>query len=299
MTDGVQAYCAATRQLAHIQRTTKEDLQEIRDTKKAANALLLELQTEEEMVAKLEEGCFCVRVKVTHKRPTQGIEILQKMEEFWESGGLQEWKARVARDPDEDPVDSLIETVIGAAWPAPLEKRSLEIKKAKETSARVQDLPEAPAKNMPLLSSIVEAKRIMSEKLSSVKEDKKKLVEQCKEAEMKIIPELLKLPDGYIRKVNLRDSSGGDESFYLRLKPPRKRTIQKFTSKKVEVALKNFLQERAPCNSRQAVIDRIASPRFGVSMCRDVAESLLGLAKETASGPRVVLDRLKDSRSDE
>ena len=297
MTDGVQAYCAATRQLSHIQRKTKEDLQEIREAKKAANALLLELQTEEEMVARLEEGCFCVRVKVSQKRPTQCVDILQKMEDFWESGRVLEWKEHVACDPDTDPIASLIEAAIGAVWPPALEKRSLEIKKAKETSARVQDLPETPPQNAPLLSSIVEAKRIMSERLTAVREDKKKLGEQCKEAERKIIPELSKLPDGYIRKVNLRDASGCDESFYLRLKPPRKKPPMKFSSKKVGQAMKSLLEERATSTARQDVIDRIASPRFGVSLCRDIAASLVASAKEDVTGPRVVLDRLRDSKA--
>jgi hypothetical protein len=299
MTEGVQAYCAATRQLAEIQRKTKEDLQEIRDAKKAANALLLELQTEEEMVARLEEGCFCVRVKVSQRRPTQCMDILQKMEEYWESGRVEEWKELAARDPDRDPIESLIDAAIGSVWPPALEKRSLEIKKAKETSARVQDLPEAPPQNNPLLSSVVEAKRIMSERLASVREDKKQLEEQRKESERKIIPELSKLPDGYIRKVNLRDKSGCDESFYLRLKPPRKKPPIKISCKKVEQTMKSLLEERATSTSRQEVIDRIASPAFGVTLCRDIAAFLVESAKEDVAGPRVVLDRLRDSKAND
>jgi hypothetical protein len=295
MSDGVQAYCAATRQLAHIQRKTKEELHEIRETKKAANALLLELQTEEEMVAKLEEGCFCVRVKVSHKRPSQSIEILQKMEDFWESGAVQQWREAAVSDPTADPIATLVDAAIGAVWPPMLERRTLEIKKAKETSARVQDLPEAPPQNAPLLTSIVEAKRVMSERLAAVREDKKKLVEQCKEAEQKIIPELAKLPEGYIRRVNLRDAAGCDESFYLRLKPPRKKPPLKLTSKKVEQAMKAVLEERATSSCRQDVIDRLASPGFGIAMCRDLAELLMTSAQHAASGPRVALDRLKDS----
>lgn len=295
MSDGVQVYCSSARQLEQLQRKAKEDLQEVREARKAANALLLELQTEEEMVARLQEGCFCVRVKVTHRRPTQSMDVLQKMEDFWESGQAAAWKRQTEANPECDPVASLIDAVIVAAWPPPLEKRSLEIKRAKETSARVQDLPEAPAQNSPLLASVVEAKRIMSERLEAIREDKKKLKEQCQEAEQRIIPELAQLPDGYIRKVNLRDATGGEESFYLRLKPPRKRPPPKVSDKKVGKAMKLMLEERAPSASRQDLIDRIASPRFGVQLCRDVACTLGEADAGEALGPRIKLDRLRDT----
>ena len=297
MADGVQAYCSATRQLEAIERKSKEDLQEVRDARKAANALLLELQTEEEMVARLQEGCFCIRVKVSHKRPTQSMDILQKMEDFWESGQADDWKRRIANEPERDPIVSLIEAVIGVSWPPPLEKRSLEIKRAKETSARVQDLPAAPAQNSPLLASVVEAKRIMSERLAAVRDDKKKLKEQRQEAEKKIIPELAQLPEGYIRKVNLRDASGGEESFYLRLKPPRKRPPPKVSDKKVEKTMRLILEERAPTACRQALIDHLASPRCGVQLCRDVASSLSEAGEGDAPAPRIKLDRLRDTTS--
>jgi hypothetical protein len=295
--DGVQVFCSATQQIGAIERKVKEDLQEVREARKAANALLLELQTEEEMVARLQEGCFCVRVKVSHRRPTQSMDVLQKMEEFWESGQVAEWKRRIAAEPELDPIASLVEAAIGMSWPPPLEKRSLEIKRAKETSARVQDLPAAPAQNSPLLASVVEAKRIMSERLATVREDKKQLKEQREEAERRIIPELAQLPEGYIRKVNLRDASGNEESFYLRLKPPRKLPPRKVSDKKVEKAMKLILEGRAPSTCRQELIDRIASPRFGVQLCRDVACTLRGAGGGAVPGPRIKLDRLRDSAS--
>ena len=217
------------------------------------------------------------------------------MEEFWASSEVAAWKKRLAEDPDLDPIESLIEAIIASAWPPPVAKRSLDIKKAKETSARVQDLPEAPAQNAPLLSSVVEAKRILAERMAIVREDKKKLQEQCKEAEARIIPELAELPEGYIRRVNLRDPNGaGEESFYLRLKPPRKKPPKKFSTKKVGLAMKTLLQERLETSSRQELIDRLGSPRFGTTACRDLAELLTGPADAESTCPRVALDRLRE-----
>jgi len=295
MTDGVQLYCSTARQLEQIERKAREDLQEVREARKAANALLLELQTEEEMVARLEEGCFCVRVKVSHRRPTQSLEVLQKMEDFWESGAAAAWRQKVMAEPELDPVASLIDAVIAASWPPAMEKRSLEIKRAKETSARVQDLPEAPAQNSPLLASVVEAKRVMSERLAAVRDDKKKLKEQRQEAERRIVPELAKLPEGYIRKVSLRDAAGAEESFYLRLKPARKRPPPKVSDKKVGKAMRLLLDERVSSASRQEVVERLASPRFGVQLCRDVACSF-GEEDVAVAAPRIKLDRLRDAQ---
>lgn len=297
MTDAVQTYCAASRQLAALQQKSKDDLQDIREAKRAANALLLEIQTEEEVVARLPEGCFSVRVKVNLRRPTQGAEIFQSMEEFWQSGKVQQWKKRLAEDPDLDPVQSLVDTVVADAWPPPVQKRTLDLRRVKESSARVQDLPETPAQTTPLLSSVVEAKRIMSERLAIVREDKKKLQEECKAAEQKIIPDLAQLPEGYIRRVNLRDSAGAEESFYLRLKPPRKKPPKKFSSLKVEKALKIFIEEKVSTPSRQELVDRLASPRFGALMCREIAETLSHVDGAVA-GPRVALDRLRPPREE-
>ena len=293
MADSIQVFCASSRQLAALQQKTKDELKEIRDVKKAANALLLELQTEQEMVAKLPEGCFSVRVKVKHARPSQSLGILQKMEEFWSSEALATWKTRVAADPELSPVESLIEAVVEAAWPPAVARRSLEIRKAKETSARMQDLPEAPQQNAPLLSSIVDAKRIMADRLSMVREDRKKLQEQCKAAEERIVPELAKLPEGYIRRIDIKDSSGADESFYLRLKPPRKRPPKKFSSLKLSGVMKSFLDERASTINRQELVNQLASPRFGTSMCRELALALAP-PSEAVSVPRIALDRLRE-----
>jgi hypothetical protein len=295
MTDSVRVYCSAARQLEAIERKAKEDLQEVRDARKAANALLLELQTEEEMVARLQEGCFCVRVKVSQRRAVQSMDVLQKMEGFWESGRVEEWKRRIVAEAESDPIASLVEAVIEGSWPPPLEKRSLEIKRAKETSARVQDLPAAPARNSPLVASVVEAKRIMSERLAVVREEKKVLKEQQEDAERLIIPELAQLPEGYIRKVELRDASGSEESFYLRLKPPRKRPQPKVSEKTVAKTMKLILEERAPTAGRQGLIDCLALPRFGVQLCRDVACTLGAAGEKETPGPRIKLDRLHDS----
>jgi len=293
MMDVLHSFCSASRQLAELQQKTKDELREIRDVRKAANALLLELLTEEEMVARLPEGCFSVRVKVQHKRPAQGVAVLQKMEEFWQSDGLDDWRRRVAEEPELDPIDSFIEAVLDCAWPAAVQKRTLEIRKVKESSARVQDLPEAPLQNAPLLSSIVDAKKVMADRLVLVREDKKKLQERCKEAEQKILPELAQLPEGYIRRVDLKDANGADEAFYMRLKPARKRPPKKFSCQKLGGAMKSLLEERAPSTGRQALVDRLSSPRFGATLCQDLAAALTSAA-EPLSQPRVALDRLRE-----
>jgi hypothetical protein len=296
MAECLQTYCMASRRLSELQKKSKEDLQEIRDAKKAANSLLLELQPEEEMVAKLPDvGCFSVRVKVLHTRPAQPLEILTKLEDFWSSGRAQEWKARVEENPELDPMTSFLDTFLNVVWPATQTKRSLEIRPVKENSSRVQDLPEAPAQNVPLLASIIEAKRLVAARMASVREDKKKLQEQCQEAEAKIIPDLAQLPEGYIRRVDMKDSAGDYESFYVRLKQPKAAPVRKVSSRALERALKGFLDEHSGVDSRQEILERMSSPAFGSSMCDQVVQTLVAsLRRETK--PRIALDRLREAK---
>jgi len=289
MTDAVQIFCSASRELAQLRDKARSDLHEVREAKKAAQAVLLELHDGNEAVCELPEGTFCLRVKTTTTRPAQPLGVIDRMTAFWEEGAAAAWRSDLERDPSLDPFDALVDRIIDHAWPPAVVRRALDLRPAKASSARLQDLPTAPATSAELVANIVAAKTLVAEQMSNVKEDKKRLIETLQAAESRVIPELAQLPSGVVRKV----SFDNDEAFFLRLKPPRKPPPKKVSCAKVRKHLKALLAERASLPSREAVIDRLADPNFGVALLRDTLAHFEEGAPEIDATPRVAMDRLR------
>ena len=89
MSEPAKLYCSASRDLAALRQRTREELREVREARKAAESLLLEMQQEGETVARLPGGeCFSLRVKRTLRRPTQGPEIFEQLQAAWAEGAV-------------------------------------------------------------------------------------------------------------------------------------------------------------------------------------------------------------------
>jgi len=287
--DAVQVYCATSRELTQLRDKTRADLREVREARKAAQAVLLELHDDHEVVAELPDGAFCLRVRTTATRPPQTCDVLQQMVGFWEDGGATAWRRELERDPTLDPVDALVERIIEHAWPPAVVRRALDVRPAKLSAARLQDLPAAPPTSSELAANIVAAKALVSTQLSAMREEKARLAENLKEAESRVIPELQQLPAGVVRKVSFNE----DEAFFLRLKRPRKQAPPRFSCAKVRKALKAALAERANLPSRAALLDRLVDPAFGATLCQDVAGAFASQALPPDVTPRVAMDRLR------
>lgn len=293
--DHLHAYCKANRDLLSLRQKTREDLREVRQVKKTAQGLLLEMQKEPEVLSTLPDGsAYIVRIKERHARPPRGPEVFQAMEEFWTGGEAEDLKAELEADPTLDPIAEVVQRLAEVAWPPPITRRSLEVKPVKESSSRAQDLPRAPASTQELLSSVIAANGLVRERGGAIKEETQRLKQVCSEVEQRLLPELADLPEGYVRKVNLRGGAGeGDETFFLRLKPPRQTARRKFTDAKVCKALRALLAERALSDRRDATIHRLCSQDFGRTLCRDISELLL--REDGTKGPKVVIDRMKSN----
>jgi hypothetical protein len=290
--DSLQTYCSASKELTVLKQRTSEDLKEIREARKTATGLLLEMQSEPETVAMLPDGgCYSVRVKEQQKRPTVGAEVFEAMEDFWKSDAVDQLRRELEEDATLDPVEAVVQRLIETVWPPPITKRTLDVKPAKETSARVQDLPKAPVSCTDLLVSVVAAKKLVGDRANSVREEAKRLKEICQKAEERLLPELAKLPEGYVRRVTLRDGALED-TFFLRLKAARRLPKRKFSDVKVTKTLKALFGERAQAEQRAEVVRRVCSPDLGRALCRDAAELLAQPGGETP-GPRIALDRVK------
>lgn len=289
MLDAVQVYCATARELTQLQEKARADLRDVREAKKAAQAVLLELHDGDEAVCELPEGTFCVRVKTSVTRPPQPVSILEQMEAFWEDAACAAWQAELERDPALDPIDAFVERVVALSWPEPVVKRALDLRPAKGSAARLQDLPAAPATSTELVANVVAAKAFVAEQMTRVKEDKKRLAEALATAERSVVPELAQLPSGVVRKV----SFGEEEAFFLRLKPPRKAPPMKVSCAKVRKRLKALLAERVTLPSREAVIARLVDPAFGAALLRDAAAHFEADAQPANAAPRVAMDRLR------
>ena len=271
----LQNYCSASIELSGLKTKTADELREIRSTRKAAERLLLEMQKDGEVIARLsdDEGCFSVKVKTQYKRKSEGLGVLQKIHELWLNGDVYEMIRPAVEDVTLDPIDFFVDKVVENVWSPAVEKRSILIKPVKENSLRVQDLPQITSSSLKLVSSVVAAKAFIDDRSSEVKKERKELKNKCSSIEGKLISDLANFPqEQQIHKVDLLcKTTGQEDSFYVRLKQARKLPVRKVSADKIKKALKELLSEKAQVMKRDEVLQRLVDPQIGRTLYSDLS----------------------------
>ena len=295
MSETLRDLCATTRELSRLQQAVKEDLQEVRASQKAANELLVELQGAHEAKALVDGACYTVAVVVKATRPQQPLSIIERLQEQWLGQGAEEWRRLVSSRPDQDPVESLLELAVDKAWPDAKLRRSFAVKRVSAASERVSDLADVPPSSLPLLESYLQAKQLVSQRLSSVREERKELAQKKSELEDAARKELATLPEQSFRKIQFTSSERQTDCYYLKLKPPRKPPPPKISFEKLKRLLKAWIGEHFDVSLRPVFIDAMSKPDVVEGMMRDVSLQYQEMSKKPEK-PRIYMKNIKEEQ---
>lgn len=284
----LRSLCQTTQKLAHLSKSVKEDLQEIRASQKSAKDLLVELQAAAtESVADVNGSLHSVSVVTRATRPAQRLEIIQEIRERWLAEGVEAWKQRVRGHPEEDLLASFFDASL-VVWPPPAIRKSCKFKAVAASSARVADLPKVPASTLPLIECFLQARHVMAQRLASVREEKKLLLERKKELEQEAQKELAALPEDSFRKIELSGSEGQCDCFYMKLKKPRKRPPVKVNYEKLRKLLRKWIEEHCDVSRRDQLIETLSCKDSFETMLEDVRLQLEDASKPS-EGPGIYI----------
>jgi len=292
----LKSLCQTTQKLTSLARSVREDLQEIRASQKSARELLVELQAgSAESVAEVNGALHAVSVVARAVRPAQRLDIIREIQEQWLAEGVEGWQQRARVHPEEDLLASFFDASL-AVWPPATIKRTCKLKPVASASARVADLPRVPGSTLPLIECFLQAKEVMSQRLASVREEKKLLLERRKELEQEAQRELAALPEDSFRKIELSSTESQSNCFYLRLRKPRKRPPVKVNYEKLKKLLRKWIEEHCDVSRREQLIATLSCRESVASMLEDVSRQLQDAAARQHEGPGVYIRHVIEDR---
>lgn len=155
-----------------------------------------------------------------------------------------------------------------------------------------------------LVETLLRARETHQVLRNECKEAKRAAEQKREEAAELVIPQLRSLPtEKKVQKINLKDSEGNTEAFYLRLKPPLKPKLRRVSAKEYRVLLRAAADDTIKrfCLDSFQLAERASTPEFGEVFCATLKEllaskeSAVGSAQETGGEQkqRIALDRVR------
>jgi hypothetical protein len=197
-------------------------------------------------------------------------------------------------------IDAAVEFIVQHSTdPVPSQtKQSLDIRKVK--ASRAEDMQQAPADVEELAKVMVENGQRLSAINKEHKDARREIVDAKSKAEQSLVQHMDEMPAGSLQCVSLRDSKGNVETYYLRVKPPRKHAKRKISVLMYSKMLhKQIMKETKEQNlTGEAAINFICDPIIGARMCTIVKSFLEDKERgQTDLTRRIALDRVRAPRA--
>lgn len=320
----VRDFCIAAKEVVAIKEAARTRSKSVLEQKKSAHAVLEELltgcspgdATGGYLATTCNGSTYRVRLrpKTCTTPPKNAEAAAERVLELWNNQDAL--TDLLAQSGSMDPSSVLVDYILSHTSKINQKTQVLEVTPYRpKAEQEIENAPRpAPAGSgiEELLSSYVLAKEEASSILRECKEKRKNLEERWSDAEERLIGELDALPaDKKIQKVNLRDSDGHAESYYLRVKPARKQSAKSLLGiKSYRAVLKSAVDDvitrfcadpfRAP-----SIVPRIEfGQALSDSLRRLVDELVTSKTAEAtalaATAPRrVALDRVRTRTRDQ
>ena len=336
-TGAILAFCQCSKELSALNEDARERMRVVREERKATQAVLREvlLSGGDELVDSRGYVVSCggityrVRprqVKPTAPRPTS--DNVESVLQLWEDSSVV--KAALESFSGLEPAAALVSFVLevvnaktskkqpdgdnNAKWKVEVTPYRPKGEKVKGGESKDDDPPPPPPQGTnvdELVDTLLRARESCQTMLKETKEVREAIEVKRDEAAEEVLPQLQALPtEKKVQKINLRDSAGNSEAFYLRVKPPLKPRL----TKRIGVAdYKAALRTAAEDTVKRFCLDGFRLPtlgstrEFGEQFCSTLQEMLA--AKEHAAmekaikknnnsaKQRIALDRVRSARS--
>lgn len=308
----VRDFCIATREATVLKEEARLRCREANQQKAASKVILQELlqgATPQGYVTAAHDGTAYrvrLRTKTLSAPPKTADAAAQRILELWEQHS-EDLEKHLTESGGVDPAGAIVEYVIQNTTRRQIstgqQKQLLEVLpyKPKVQEGTEEAPPPAPVGVEELVASYVTAKAEASNISKEAKENRRPLEEKCIEAQEKLLEELDSLPEGRaMQRVNLRDSEGNTESFYIRVKPPRKTSGPVLGIKAYRAALKAAVEDVVTrfCVDSYRAPTIVPRAEFGQELSEAVKKTVesVVVAKPVDVKRRVAFDRVKKTR---
>lgn len=325
MTEALRKFCVLEKELHNLKSKRREATGELAADRKNARQVLLDSLRESGQTtisATVGGQSWCVQLKQVAAPVPVDASIADRVEAAWEQrqsdlrSALEEAADLTATTVDfvlELSRPNIQESPEAAAQQPARSRETLVIRRAPARLAQGEQRP-VSANVEELVGAFVENGQRLAVISKEMVENRKVIAEARNEAEKQLMAEL-EPPEGGVQRhimqrVTLRDSaSGGNENYYLRVKPALKASAgrKKITEASCRRALKKLVDgELKGLNlSGAKAVEHLCSADTGKRICEGLRQTVLKTADASAgeqgaaarAGLRLSLDRVRSSSS--
>ena len=308
MSEALQQYCLASRELQRLAASQRGPLKEARESRRAALEVLthsLDAATPP-FVFDLDGVSVSVACKTQQRFAPVTADIVEEMQHLWADDGAE--LAQKLLSGVDDPLETWTSALL-SVLPAPRSCKRVVIKTSTLTRADASDAGDAPAyadappEIRELASCAARCEGVLKERTRLTSEERKAKLALKRQAEEALVREFSRgtEQEGVARcDIAVPDASGGNavESYFVHLRPakaaaPRRISI-KLLRRKVTETLELFesvaAQARMPAQER---IRRLSDPAFGKSFCEALREALREAEAPAEGRRRLTLSRIR------
>jgi hypothetical protein len=321
-TGALRTFCQTSRELAALSEDTRDRSRAVQEEKRAAQAVLKEVLLSGGDLALAERGyavaCGGTTYRVRPRRvkppvPRPCAANIEPVLKLWDDpdtvrASLESFSGL---DPAAALVSFIIEAVGTQAPPAEKEPKWMVEVTPYRPKGDAEDGPPAPPEGTnvdELVGTLLQAREASLALSKEAKESRQAIEERRDAAAEEVLPQLMALPtEKKVQKINLRDSEGNTEAFYLRVKPPLKARPKRLSVVEYKAALRSAAEDAV----RRFCIDALRLPAtastrdFGEQLCETLRQTLTAREAAAAVGhtadeqprQRIALDRVRSARS--
>lgn len=312
----VRDFCLAAKETVALKEAARLKSKVVSEQKRASQAVLQELLSSDKVgpdgyVTTHDGTAYRVRLrsKSTVAPPKTATSAAERILELWEDQNAL--TDLLMEKSGIDPAAAVVDYILAHTARTEQKSERLEVipyrPKAEEEGTENAPIPAPSGSGIEeLVATYVAAREEASSIARENKEKRKPLEERWSDAEERLLLELDALPAGRkMQRVNLRDSDGQAESYYLRIKPARKKTgppllgIKSYRAA-VKAAVDDVLTRFCVDAYRAPTI--VPRPEFGQELSETLRKAVEELAAQraadvtaaTLAAPRrVALDKVR------
>ena len=285
-------FCTSARECEIIRARRKAEKHQAQEARKAAEQVLLET------LGTGRRARFCIgaesyvlstKERVTYCSFTSGV--VDRLVHLWDDP--EQLKKAVTEEEGADIVENAARVFSHAATGAPRIRMQLEMGKLKNVVD--QELEEVPAGCQELALTLMRAKSELQRGSEEHREEVKRLQSQKTAAEQLLVQELSGQTEP-MRRVNLVETDGTAQSYFLRVKAPRAPPKKKVTPKCLTANIKALLSEEIDAMRVADSLRRLCSDSFRERFLEALRERLQAhehSGTPVGSAPRIALDRVR------
>jgi len=292
--DALRQFCISTRDVDALQTARRTEKRAARDTKRATEQLLIEslgnCVTRKRFI--LGGEAFIVSVKLRESRGGVQRSAPKDFLEVWAKHS-EELRERLLEAQDGDvcvaAVEALLEFILGPVK----EKLLLEVGPMKNVTD--EDLDLVDARCLELLQSYMTARSEIKEGQEDHKEKVKELRTVREQSEHALLQELAQMPEGFTKKVQLQDSDGTAQAYYVRTKSQRMPSKRKITLKCLKQNVRALVEDILDPMHLTESLELFCSQQFGEAFAERLEEAFVAFETPSAEEEprrRLALDRV-------